>query len=211
MGSAGPPERAGTAESATETAAPGVPTPRVASEPIDAPAAALAARFRAGDVSALAEVYRQTSALVFTVAIRTLAAQQAAEDVTQRVYLQAWRSRAAYDPERRPLRGWLVGITRGVVADEMAERSRQMRVEQRLGEVGRVEQESEAGIAERIADAVVVADALSRLDQPRRQVVEMSFFEGLTHTHISEALGIPVGAVRSHIKRGIAQLRRQLG
>ena len=159
----------------------------------------------------LADLYRQTSSLVFTIALRTLASKPDAEDVTQRVYMQAWRSRHTYDPSRRPLRAWLVGITRHVVADKIGERSRQIRLEQRLGEVGLVEQQSDDGIAERVADAVVVADSLARLEQPRRQVVEMSFFEGLTHTQIADALGLPLGTVKSHIKRGLAQLRRQLG
>jgi RNA polymerase sigma-70 factor (ECF subfamily) len=188
-----------------------VPSPRIDLEQLDGDAGRLAERFRAGDVNALAEVYQQTSALVFTIALRALSSQSDAEDVTQRVYLQAWRSRGAYDPGRRPLRAWLVGITRHVTADKIAERARQTGLEQRLGEAGRVEQAADDGIAERVADAVVVADGLSRLEQPRRQVVEMSFFEGLPHTQISEALGLPLGTVKSHIKRGLAQLRRQLG
>jgi RNA polymerase sigma factor (sigma-70 family) len=210
MASPGSPDEVGTAGSTTETAARSFPAPRSDSEQLGGDAT-LARAFIAGDLGALAEVYRQTSSLVFTIALRTLASQPDAEDVAQRVYPQAWRSRGTYDPTRRPLRAWLVGITRHVVADKMAERSRQIRLEQRLGEAGRLEQASEDGIAERVADAVVVAEGLSRLEQHRRQVVEMSFFDGLTHTQISEALAIPVGSVKSHIKRGLAQLRRQLG
>jgi RNA polymerase sigma factor (sigma-70 family) len=209
-------------ETAEPTAAPSpargpraVPSPR---SDVDGARAADAAdaedmtrRFMAGDVAALAELYRQTSALVFTIALRTLSSQHDAEDVTQRVFLQAWRSRGTYDPERRPLRAWLVGITRHVVSDKIAERSRQIRLEQRLTEAELVDKGADVGVADRVADAVVVADGLSRLAQPRRQVVEMSFFDGLTHSQISDALGIPLGTVKSHIKRGISQLRRQLG
>jgi RNA polymerase sigma factor (sigma-70 family) len=210
MASSDPSEHGAPAQSTTDIA-PSLPTPRADSDQIGAEAAALAERFRAGDVGALSEAYRQTSPLVFTIALRTLASQPDAEDVTQRAFLQAWRGRGTYDPTRRPLRAWLVGITRHLVADKIAERSRQIRLEQRLGEIGRVEQAAEDGIADRVVDAIVVADELSRLEQPRRQVVEMSFFEGLTHTQISEALEIPLGTVKSHVKRGLAQLRRQLG
>jgi RNA polymerase sigma-70 factor (ECF subfamily) len=211
MASQGSPDDVGTARAAIEPATRTFPGPRADAEQLDAANAALAERFAGGDVGALADLYRDTSSLVFTIALRTLASHPDAEDVTQRVYMQAWRSRHTYDPTRRPLRAWLVGITRHVVADKIGERTRQLRLEQRLSEVGRVEQASEDGIAERVADAVVVADGLSRLEQPRRQVVELSFFDGLTHTQISEALGIPLGTVKSHIKRGLAQLRRQLG
>jgi RNA polymerase sigma factor (sigma-70 family) len=207
------PDDVGAAGPATAHPARVVPEPRQQSDVHDdaADPAELAARFVDGDVSALSEAYRQTAPLLFTIALRSLSDQSDAEDVIRRVYLQAWRGRATYDPSRRPMRGWLVGITRQVVADRIGERSRQLRLEQRLGEIGRVEQGSDQGIAERIADAVVVADALSRLDQRRRQVLEMSFFEGLTHTQISDAIGIPLGTVKSHIKRGLGQLRRQLG
>jgi RNA polymerase sigma factor (sigma-70 family) len=209
MTSPGQPDDVGTSLPTTD-AAPAVPWPRIDSEQLDDSSAPLAQRFRAGDLDALASVYRQSSSLVFTIALRALASQPDAEEVTQRVYLQAWRARAAYDPSRRPLRAWLVGIARDAVADAIGERSRQVRLEQRLDEIGRVEEGSDDGIAERIADAVIVADGLSRLDEPRRQVVEMSFFEGLTHTQISEALGIPLGSVKSHLQRGLVQLRRQL-
>jgi len=211
MRSPGSPDEVGTAAPTTDIAQRAFPAPRSDSEHLGAEAAALTSRLVAGDAGALAEVYRQTSPLVFTIALRTLGSQADSEDVTERVYLQAWRTRGAYDPTRRSVRAWLVGMTRQIVADTMAERSRLQRLEQRIGEVDQVEQESEDAIAERVADAVVVADGLSRLDDPRRQVVEMSFFDGLTHTQISEALGIPFATVTSHLKRGLAQLRRQLG
>jgi RNA polymerase sigma factor (sigma-70 family) len=209
MTSPGLPDDFGTATPTADVAYPAVPSPRVGAEHIDD--GVLAERLKAGDVEALATVYQLTSPLVFTIALRALSSEADAEDVTQRVYLQAWRSRGSYDAARRPIRAWLVGIARRVVVDKIGERSRQIGLEQRLDEVGRVEQASEDGIAWRVADAVVVADGLSRLEQPRRQVVELSFFQGLTHTQISEMLGIPVGAVKSDIKRGLAELRRQLG
>lgn len=167
----------------------------------------LGARFAAGDRTALAEAYRRSSPLVYTIAIRTLGSGSEAEDVTQRVFLQAWKSRANYDPERRPLPAWLVGITRHVVADRLSERTRERRLQQRVEDHDAGDVAVEDGIAERVADAVVVADGLSRLDQPRRQVVEMSFFDGLTHSQISEKLNLPLGTVKSHIKRGLAQLK----
>ena len=220
MGSPGSPDEVGTAASTTDFAARAFPTPRPDSEQAEHQAghsedidadSVIASRFIAGDAGALAEVYRQTSPLVFTIALRTLASEADAEDVTQHVYLRAWRSRRTYEAMRPPLRAWLVEMTRHLVADRMADWSRQHRLDQKMGEVDWLEQESEDGIAERVADALVVADAMSRLDHPRRQVVEMSFFDGFTHTQISEQLGIPVDTVKSHIKRGLGQLRRQLG
>jgi RNA polymerase sigma-70 factor (ECF subfamily) len=214
ISSPGPREQRGTAESTTDLAEPSVPTPRVDNEQLVPARALLAERFRAGDLDALSGLYMETSPLVFTIALRTLGDQSDAEDATQRVYLEAWRRRAAYEPSMRPLGAWLVGIARHVVAARIAERSRQAGLDNGERDVGRDDLASDDatdGIADRVVDAIVVADGLSRLDQPRRDVVEMSFFQGLTHTQIAEALGIPVGSVKSHIKRGLAELRRQLG
>jgi RNA polymerase sigma-70 factor (ECF subfamily) len=200
----------GRTQQLSDTAEHTVPTPRTDPEQADVDAAALAERITRGDVAALAEVYGQTSSLVFTIALRALASHADAEDVTQCVYLQAWRSRAAYDPSRWPVRGWLVGIARQLIADKLAEPARQIRLEQPFEEFGAAERETEVSIAERIADAIVVVDSLSRLVRPRRDVVEMSFFDGLTHTQISEALNLPLGSVKSHITGGLSQLRRQM-
>jgi RNA polymerase sigma factor (sigma-70 family) len=167
-------------------------------------------QFAAGDQTALAEAYRRWSPLVYTLALRTLSQQSEAEDVTQRVFIQAWRSRENFDPNRRPLPAWLVGITRHVVSDRMSERSREWRLQKRVATADPPAVEVDDGIADRVADAVVVADGLSRLEQPRRRVVEMSFFDGLTHSQIADSLGLPLGTVKSHIKRGLAQLKTHL-
>jgi RNA polymerase sigma-70 factor (ECF subfamily) len=176
----------------------------------DIDGAVLGEEFRDGNRAALAEAYRRFSPLVYTLSLRTLGAGPDAEDVAQRVFILAWRSRASFDPARRPLPAWLVGITRHVVADRMAERSRERRLQQRVIVADPPPREADEGIADRVADAVVVADGLSRLEQPRRRVVEMSFFDGLTHSQISESLGLPLGTVKSHIKRGLAQLKTHL-
>jgi RNA polymerase sigma-70 factor, ECF subfamily len=166
--------------------------------------------FAKGEPFALAEAYRRFSPLVYTLSLRTLGRVSDAEDVTQRVFIQAWRGTARYDPDRRPLVAWLVGITRHLVSDRMAQRSRDGDLQQRAELRDRLPGSDDDAIAERVADAVVVADGLAHIGQPRRRVIELSFFEGLTHTQISDALGLPLGTVTSHIKRGLAQLKTQL-
>jgi RNA polymerase sigma factor (sigma-70 family) len=167
-------------------------------------------QFVAGDRTALAEAYRRWAPLVYTLALRTLSQESEAEDVTQRVFIQAWRSRANFDPARRPLPAWLVGITRHVVSDRLTERGRERRLQQRVATTDPPAGETDDGIADRVADAVVVADGLSQLEEPRRRVVEMSFFDGLTHSQIAASLDLPLGTVKSHIKRGLAQLKTYL-
>lgn len=173
--------------------------------------AAVGAAFSAGDPAGLAEAYRRWSPIVYTIALRTLRSESEAEDITQRVFLQGWRSRRSYDPDRRPLSAWLVGITRHVVADRLSEHTRDRELHDRVRASGPGGRPAQAdGIADQVADAVVVADGLSRLDSPRREVVELSFFTGLTHSQISAQLDMPLGTVKSHIRRGLLELKDHL-
>ena len=87
----------------------------------------LATRLRDGSRDALAEAYREWSSLVHTLALRSLGNHHDAEDVTQQVFVAAWRSRHTLRPERGTVAGWLVGITRHTVADTHAKRTRQAR------------------------------------------------------------------------------------
>lgn len=172
--------------------------------------AVIGERFRDGDRAAVAEAYRRWSPLVYSIALRSLGTTTEAEDLVQRVFVQAWRSRSRFDPSRRPLPAWIVGITRHVIADRLGERAREARLQQKVTVVDAVPDRTDDTIADRVTDSVVVADGLSRLEQPRRRVVEMSFFDGLTHSQIAETLGLPLGTVKSHIKRGLAQLKSHL-
>lgn len=171
----------------------------------------VAASFSSGNPAGLAEAYRRWSPLVHTLALRSLRNASEAEDVTQAVFLQGWRGRHTYDPSRRPLRAWLVGITRHLVADRLSERNRDRALQERV-----VASDPGAratmvdSLAESVADAVVVADCMSRLESPRREIVHLSFFDGLTHSQISTTLDMPLGTVKSHIRRGLLELRDHL-
>jgi RNA polymerase sigma-70 factor (ECF subfamily) len=169
----------------------------------------LAERFRSGDEQALAEVYARWSALVFTIALRSLGNQHDAEDVTQTVFVGAWRSRRTYNPSSGTIAGWLTGITRNQIADRWSSATRDRKVVDAVS-VGVGRNELAPADIDHVADRVVMADELSSLGHPAKHILELAFVEDLTHAQIAERLSMPLGTVKSHIKRSLDRLRLRL-
>jgi RNA polymerase sigma-70 factor (ECF subfamily) len=168
----------------------------------------LAARFVAGNERALEEVYSRWSSLVFTMARRATGNESDAADITQAVFLSAWRGRAGFESSKGSLPGWLVTITRRRIADHWESISRETRKID--AESARMDDEAVAGHAEESVNRVLIADELSQLGEPQRKIIELAFFQDLTHAQIARALDIPLGTVKSHIRRSLDRLRTRL-
>jgi RNA polymerase sigma factor (sigma-70 family) len=164
----------------------------------------LAAGFAAGDESALSEAYARWSPLVFTLALRSLGVRADAEDVTQQVYISAWRARAGFDPTRASLSAWIVGITRHRIADAHEARSRLRRVEEAAVAEAAVQP---ASLGDDVAERIMVAEELEALEPLPRRVMQLAFYEQLSQTEIAETLDLPLGTVKSHMRRSLSRLR----
>jgi RNA polymerase sigma factor (sigma-70 family) len=175
-------------------------------EPDDAEVGRL---FAGGDERALTWAYERWAGLVHGIATRALGSSTDAEDVTQQVFVSAWTGRGRYRPADGPLPAWLVGITRHRIADAYARRHRDERA--RAAALGVVDALPQAAAFDPHADdRVVLLDELARIGEPQRGIMELAFFHDLTHEQISQHTGLPLGTVKSHIRRTLVRLRTRL-
>jgi RNA polymerase sigma factor (sigma-70 family) len=166
---------------------------------------ALAVRFAAGDEHALRELYECSSRIVHSYCRRVVGADLAA-DVTQEVFLAAWRSRDRYRPDQGTLTGWVMGIARFKAIDAVRAKARRPDPVEEVGQTG----DEVTADAEDLALRMLVADALRELPERSRRMVELAFFDDLTHTEIAERTGHPLGTVKSDIRRGLERMRRHM-
>ncbi len=154
------------------------------------------------------EAFDRHGSAVYGIALRGLGAHHDAEDVTQQVFVRAWRGRSTFDPTRGGLGGWLVGITRRQIADRLSARFRERDVTDRAGRAGGTSVPPPAP-DQVVVDAMVVAAEMNQLPPRMRTVLQLAFFDDLTHQQIAAMTGLPLGTVKSHLRRGLERLRRR--
>jgi RNA polymerase sigma-70 factor, ECF subfamily len=169
----------------------------------------VAAGFAEGREDALGEAYRRWSGLVHATALRATGNPEDAADIAQAVFVSAWRSRSTYRPEAGSLPGWLMAITRRRIADHWESRSRHARTQAAV-EAADPGVEAVPADVERVAAQMVVADELARLGEPAGRILRMAFYEDLTHAQIADRLQMPIGTVKSHIRRSLDRLRARM-
>lgn len=153
--------------------------------------------------------YERHGSLVYTYCRRRLGPERA-KDATQEVFTSAWNARGRFDADRGNMAAWLMGIAKNRVIDQI--RSEQRHADRRadIGEgVGGPHASTDAD-DERIADRMLVADGLAQLPPRAQSVIRLGYFEGLTHHEIAARTGLPVGTVKSDIRRGLTSIRSHL-
>lgn len=177
---------------------------RLAGTPIHEDEAALIARLRAGDQGAMAAIYDRYSSIIYGVALRVLGNTMGAEDVLQEVFIQLWRNPQAFDAGRGRLAAWLAVIARNRAIDHLRKRPIEDDIDD-LPISTSVDLESES--AQRMA-VEKVRSVMAGLPPEQRRLLEMAFFEGMTHTEIAGKTGEPLGTIKTRIRAGLLVLRK---
>jgi len=173
----------------------------------------LRARIRAGDREAFAELYDAHVRAIYNHGFRLTADWSMAEDVVSDTFLQAWRLRARLDPEAGSLRPWLFGIATNIARNlRRGDRRYRAAVLAATRDLPIVEDhaavtDSRIDDARRLTAAMTALAALPRAD---REVFTLCVWEELDYAAAAEALGIPIGTVRSRLSRARRKIRREL-
>lgn len=176
------------------------------------PDAALVQRLRHRDVSAFEELYDRHSRLVYALVLRILQQTTSAEEIVQDVFLQLWRNAAQYDRSRGPFVPWLLALARNRALDQLRLKGeRQRRREQQTEELpSLIAVPDFEGALDEKRRAARVRQVMSSLNPQQKRVIELAYFEGLTHTEIANALREPLGTVKSWIRNGLLRLKEGL-
>jgi len=173
----------------------------------------LVARIVDADQKALAALYDATVSQVFRLARSITRNIQCAEDVTEEVYWQVWRQAPRFDRRRGPVIAWLLTLSRSRALDHLRRRDEavphpepQMLADDTADSQNNPAARLSASESERSLNA-----ALERLDPLPRQLLALAFYRGLSHDEIAQQTRLPLGSVKSHIRRALIALRSQLG
>jgi RNA polymerase sigma-70 factor (ECF subfamily) len=185
----------------------GSPHAATGSEPDDA---ILLQRAASGDSDALLALHKRYANLVYSMAWRVLQDVGLAEEVTQDVFMKLWQHSHRYDPERGRFSSWLLSVTRFAAIDRLRHEGRRPQA----AELADGSDAQEASLERLLATDHVSWERgqhlrllLEQLPPEQRQVVELAYFGGLTHSELAAHLGLPLGTVKGRLRLGLERLR----
>jgi RNA polymerase sigma factor (sigma-70 family) len=162
-----------------------------------------------GDEAALGALYDATLGKVYGFALRITGKPEAAEEVVGDVYLQAYRDAARFDTSRGPVIAWLMMLTRSRALDHLRRRDvaeshpepETLHPERHIGENDPLD-----GLLE-VEGHAQLKFALEALSPMQRQMLALAFYRDLSHQEIADHTGLPLGTVKSHIRRALEKLK----
>lgn len=178
----------------------------------------------AGDTTAFERLYDDTSSYLYAVAIKIVRTRTTADDVLQDAFVQVWHRAGDYHVERGTVLAWLTTIVRYRAIDVLRKQRNDTSLDdgsmdhtislfERLDTDGNPDSVDGGPAASAIADEDLdfVNTCLSRLSGAQQQSVVLAFFHGLTHRELAQRLALPLGTIKSRLRRSLQRLKQCLG
>jgi RNA polymerase sigma-70 factor, ECF subfamily len=178
----------------------------------DDPLEGLLALVADGDEPAFAELYRRVAPAVFGLVTKVVRDPAQAEEVTQEVFVELWRTSPRFDPARGTARSWIMTCAHRRAVDRVRSAERAARRDDLAGrrDQGRPYDE----VVEQVETSLErehVRRSLDVLTDLQREAVVLAYYGGYTHREIAELLGVPSGTVKTRLRDGLLRLRDHLG
>lgn len=171
----------------------------------EAQLAAALARCAAGDRAALQMIYASEAPRMIGVARRILLRQDLAEEAVHDAFMRIWRSAAGFDPHRGSARGWLYAIVRNRALSIHRNEHRYDAADESALEI-----DCEATMT-RLPETSALRRCLERIDRPRRDVVVLAYAHGMSHGELAGRMKVPLGTVKSWVRRSLFALQECMG
>lgn len=163
-----------------------------------------------GDRRAVRECIDQFGGLVWSIARRLTRSRADAEDAVQEIFTDLWRSANRYDPTQGSEKVFVATIARRRLIDRLR-RTRTQGMTESVDDLETLSLADSGVHAETCAEAQTAARAVMQLRPEQRQVLELSLLQGLSHSEIADALKMPLGTVKTMMRRGLIQVRELMG
>ncbi|MEM7078701.1 MAG: sigma-70 family RNA polymerase sigma factor [Pseudomonadota bacterium] len=164
---------------------------------VDVSDAALLARVALGDRGAFQTLYRRTSPRLLAIALSMLQDRTQAEDVLQEAYVKVWYSADMFDAAKGEVVPWMIAIVRHLAIDRL-----------RKTKPPDIDRMPEDGYSPQLGeDSQRLQECLETLESEQRQSIFAAFFQGLTHHEIAARFEVPIGTIKSRVRRGLKALK----
>jgi RNA polymerase sigma-70 factor (ECF subfamily) len=164
-----------------------------------------------GDRAALQSLYAGTASQLFGLAVSILRNRELAEDVMQDSFILVWRHAQTFDPRRGSAMAWLARIVRNQCFDVMRRRGREAPLDDTFMQSWEDPAPGPADLTALSSDARRLRACLDELDEGPRKSMILAYYEGLTFAEVADRIGVPLGTVKSWIRRGLIRLRACMG
>ena len=170
----------------------------------------------AGDRRAFGRLYDMTSPYLYAIALRLVHRRSAAEDVLQDAYVQVWHRAADYHVQRGSVLGWMTALVRYRAIDMLRKNRKGTPLDEDMlsgaGALLDPGDASDPAMASAAAseDADFLSECVSRLSGSQRESVALAFFHGLTHAELAQRLALPLGTIKSRLRRSLKRLKECL-
>lgn len=169
------------------------------------------ARCAGGDRAALRIIYEAEAPAMLGVARRLLRRAALAEEAVQDAFVLIWRKADSFDPKLGSARGWIYAVLRNRALNMLRSERRLELSGEPVGEETADEAEDPEAAVLRLSDASALKGCLEQLEPRRRTAVMLAFVQGLSHAELAGRLDMPLGTVKSWIRRSLISLRECLG